>query len=48
VGTLSSRKNPNILSWNKAIRNIPIDVDSMGLIILKLMPECFSGIYCEK
>jgi hypothetical protein len=45
VGTHSSRRNPNPLSWNKTIRNIPLDVDLMGLIILKLVPECFSGIY---
>jgi hypothetical protein len=40
VGTHSSRRNPNPLSWNKAIRNIPFDVNLMGLIILKLGPEC--------
>jgi hypothetical protein len=43
VGTPSSRRNSNHLSWNKAIRNIPLDVDLMGLIILKLGPECFSN-----
>jgi hypothetical protein len=42
VGTLSSRRNPNHLSWNKAIRNILIDVDLIRLIILKLGLECFS------
>jgi hypothetical protein len=26
VGTPSSRRNSNPLSWNKAIRNIPLDV----------------------
>jgi hypothetical protein len=31
--TPSSRKNPNPLSWNKAIRNIPLDVDLMRMII---------------
>lgn len=45
VGTPSSRRNLNPLSWNKAIRNIPFDVDLMRLIILKLGPEYFSGIY---
>jgi hypothetical protein len=45
MGTTSSRKNPNPLSWNKAIRNISFDVNLMGLIILKLGPKCFSGIY---
>jgi hypothetical protein len=40
-----SRRNTNPLSWNKTIRNIPLDVDLMWLIILKLGPECFSGIY---
>jgi hypothetical protein len=45
VGTPSSRRNPNHLSWNKAIRNIPLDVDLMGMIILKLGPKCFSDIY---
>jgi hypothetical protein len=45
VGTTSSRRNLNSLSWNKAIRSISLDVDLMGLIILKLGPECFSGIY---
>jgi hypothetical protein len=45
VGTSSSIRNPNPLSWNKAIRNIPLDVDLMRLIILKLGPECFGGIY---
>jgi hypothetical protein len=45
VGTLSSRRNPNHLSWNKAIRNIPLDVDLMEMIILKLGPKCFGGIY---
>jgi hypothetical protein len=45
VRTPTSRRNPNPLSWNKAIRNIPLDVDLMGLIILKLGPECFNGIY---
>jgi hypothetical protein len=45
IGTSSSRRNPNLLSWTKEIMNIPFDVDLMGLIILKLRPECFSGIY---
>jgi len=45
VGTPSSRNNPNPLSWNKMIRNISLDVDLMRLIILKLGPECFGGIY---
>jgi hypothetical protein len=27
------------------IRNIPFDVDLMRMIIIKLGPECFSGIY---
>jgi hypothetical protein len=44
VGT-PSRRNPNPLSLNKAIRNIPLDVDLIELIILKLEPYCFSGIY---
>jgi hypothetical protein len=44
VETLSLRKNPNPLSWNKVIRNIHLDVDIMEMIILKLEPECFSGI----
>jgi hypothetical protein len=35
VRTLSSRMNPNPLSWSKVIRNIPFDVDLMGMIILK-------------
>jgi len=45
VGTHSSRRNPNPLSWNKAIRNIPLEVDLMWLIILKLGLECIGGIY---
>jgi hypothetical protein len=45
VETPSSRMNPNLLSWNKAIRNILLDVDLMRLIILKFGPECFGGIY---
>jgi len=45
VGTPSLIRNPNHLSWNKAIRNIPFDIDLMGLIILKLGPKCFGGIY---
>jgi len=45
VGTPFSRMNPNPLSWNKVIRNILFDVDLMGMIILKLGPECFGGIY---
>jgi hypothetical protein len=40
-----SRRNPNHLSWNKAIRNISLDVDLMRMIILILELECFSGIY---
>lgn len=44
VGTDSSRRNPNPLSWNKAIRNISLDVDLMGLIILKFKLECFNSI----
>jgi hypothetical protein len=43
--TPSSKRNPNHLSWNKVIRNILIDVNLIELIILKLKPECFSGIY---
>jgi hypothetical protein len=45
VGTPSLKMNPNPLSWNKAKRNILLDVDLMRLIILKLGPECFDGIY---
>jgi hypothetical protein len=45
MGTPSSRRNPNILSLKKAIKNNPPDVDLMRLIILKLGPEYFSGIY---
>jgi hypothetical protein len=53
VGTHSSisnpnsslSRNPNPLSWNKAIRNILLDVDLIELIILMLGPECFSGNY---
>jgi hypothetical protein len=45
VGIPSSRRNPNHLSWHKAIRNILFDVDLMRLIILKLEPECLSDIY---
>jgi hypothetical protein len=45
VGRLSSRRNPTPLSWNKAIRNLSIDVDLLGIIILKLGPECFDSIY---
>jgi hypothetical protein len=45
MGTPSSRMNPNPLSWNKAIRNIPIVLDFMVMIILKLEPECYSEIY---
>jgi hypothetical protein len=45
VGIPSSRMNPNPLSRNKAIWNISLDVDLMGMIILKLGPECFSGIF---
>jgi hypothetical protein len=45
IGTPFSRRNPNPLSWNKSIRNILLDVDLMGLIFLKLGPECLSGIY---
>jgi hypothetical protein len=29
------------LSSNKATRNISLDVDLMGMIILKLEPKCF-------
>jgi hypothetical protein len=43
--TPSLRRNPNHLSWNKAIRSISLDIDLMGLIIIKLRPECFSVIY---
>jgi hypothetical protein len=43
--TPSLRRNLNHLSWNKAIRNIPLDVDLIRMIILKLGSECFSGIY---
>jgi hypothetical protein len=35
VGTPSSRRNPNPFSWNKATRNILLDVDLMEMIILK-------------
>jgi hypothetical protein len=45
VGTPSSRRNLNPLSWNKTISNILFDIDLMGMIILKLGPECFNGIY---
>jgi hypothetical protein len=45
MGTSSSRRNLNHLSWIKVIRNVPFDVDLMRMIILKIMPECFSGIY---
>jgi hypothetical protein len=45
VGTFSSRRNLNPLSWNKAIRDIFIDLDLMGMIIVKLGLECFGGIY---
>jgi hypothetical protein len=45
VETSSSRRNLNHFSWNKAIMTILLDVDLMGIIILKLGPECFSGIY---
>jgi hypothetical protein len=45
VRTPSSRRNPNLLSWNKAIRNISVDVDLIRLIILKLELECFGDIY---
>jgi hypothetical protein len=41
----SSIMNTNHLSWNKAIRNILLDLDLMRLIILKLGAECFNGIY---
>jgi len=44
VGTSSSRNNPNHLSWNKVIKNIPLNVDLMGMIILKFGLECLSGI----
>jgi hypothetical protein len=44
VGTPSSRRNPNPLSWNKAITNIFLDVDLMRLIILKIELECFGDI----
>jgi hypothetical protein len=45
VGTPSTRRNKNPLSWNKVIRNILINVDLMGMIILKLELECFNRIY---
>jgi hypothetical protein len=45
VGTHSSKRNSNPLSWNKVIRNIPLVVDLMRMIILKLGPECFNDIY---
>jgi len=45
VETHSSRMNQIILSWNKAIRNIILDVDLMVMIILMLVPEFFSSIY---
>jgi hypothetical protein len=44
VRTPYSRRNPNPLSWNKAIRYIPFDVNLMRMIILKLGLECFNGI----
>jgi hypothetical protein len=45
IGIPYSRRNSNYLSWNKAIRNIPLDIDLMRMIILKFGLECFSGIY---
>jgi hypothetical protein len=45
VGILSSRRNLNPLSWNIEIKNIHLDVDLMRMIILKLGPKCFNGIY---
>jgi hypothetical protein len=44
VGTSSSRRNLNHFSWNKAIKNISLDVDLIRLIILKLGLEYFGGI----
>jgi hypothetical protein len=41
----SSRRNQNPLSWNKTTRNISLNVDLIGMIILKFGPECFNGIY---
>jgi hypothetical protein len=45
VGIYSSRRDPNPLSWNKTIINISLEIDLKGMIILKLGPECFNGIY---
>jgi hypothetical protein len=45
VGTPYSRRNPNPLSWNKAIKNILLNVNLTRLIILKLRHECFARIY---
>ena len=44
MGTLSSRMNPNSLSKNKAIIKIFLVLSLMEMIILKLRPNCFSGI----
>jgi hypothetical protein len=46
VGTPSLQEGIQIFcSWNKTIKNIPLDVDLIRLIVLKLGSECFSGIY---
>jgi hypothetical protein len=45
VGTPFSRRNPNPLSCNKVIRNIPLDVYLMEMIILKLGLKDFRSIY---
>jgi hypothetical protein len=45
VGRLYSRRNPTPLSWNKKIRNRPINVDLLGIIILKFGHKCFDSIY---
>jgi hypothetical protein len=48
VGTPSSRRNPNPLSWNKAIRNIPLDVDLVRLIILSVSVVFTEILFCVR
>jgi hypothetical protein len=43
--TFFKKESKSFVRKNKAIKNIPIDVDLMRLIIVKLTLECFDGIY---
>jgi hypothetical protein len=45
VGTFFKKESKSFVRKNKAIRNIPLDVDLIRFIILELGPECFGEIY---